>query len=222
MTVLLEALKIAYHSLISNKLRSLLTMLGVIIGVSAVITLVSMGEGAKTYIVGQIDNWGMGPNSILVHPGKENSHSLELSLTYEDAVVLKKKVKNLQYLMTEFVGRGRILFGKKEYKPGYTLGVSADYPFAYKQKAVEGKFFSQAEERRPQTASGDRPTVVRNFFGSYSPVGETIKLNGIGFTVIGILEEKGSRWARIWMTSPDPVHPGGTGARHEQDLGRYS
>ena len=89
---LLEPLKIAYSSIVSNRLRSLLTTMGVIIGVAAVITLVSMGEGAKSYIMNQVGSWGMGANSLTIQPGSENTHAFEMSLTYEDAVALRQKL----------------------------------------------------------------------------------------------------------------------------------
>jgi putative ABC transport system permease protein len=187
-----DPLNIAYKSILANRLRSLLTTLGVIIGVAAVITLVSMGEGAKSYILDQVGSWGVGSNSITIQPGEENSHAIELNLTYEDAQALRQKINNLQYLMPEFVGRGRLNYGKKEYKPGYTLGVSADYPFAYKQKAVEGRFFSHAEDAGRQRLAVIGKTVARNIFGEFSPIGENIKINGVGFKVIGLLEEKGT------------------------------
>ncbi|MFA4843460.1 MAG: ABC transporter permease [Candidatus Margulisiibacteriota bacterium] len=189
---LVEPAKIAFGSLLSNRTRSLLTMLGVIIGVAAVITLVSMGEGAKSYIMDQIGSWGVGSNSITIQPGNENTHAIELTLTYEDGQALRQKVSNLQYLMTEFVGRGRLVYGKTEYKPGYTLGVSADYPYAYKQKAVEGRFFSQAEDSGRKRVVVIGKTVARKMFGEFSPIGENIKINGVGFKVIGLLEEKGT------------------------------
>ena len=192
MTNLLEPFKIAFGSLLSNRTRSLLTTAGVIIGVAAVITLVSMGEGAKNYILNQVGSWGVGSNSITIQPGDENTHSIELTLTYEDAQALRQKVNNLQYLMTEFVGRGRVNYGKKEYKPGYTLGVSADYPFAYKQKAAEGRFFSHAEDAGRKRVAVIGQTVARNIFGELLPIGENIKINGVGFKVIGLLEEKGT------------------------------
>ncbi|MDD5382054.1 MAG: ABC transporter permease [Candidatus Margulisbacteria bacterium] len=189
---LAEPLKIAYSSIISNRLRSLLTTMGVIIGVAAVITLVSMGEGAKSYIMDQVGSWGVGSNSITIQPGEENSHTIEMNMTYADAQALRSKVNNLQYLMTEFVGRGRVNYGKKEYKPGYTLGVSADYPFAYKQGAAEGRFFSHAEDAGRKRVAIIGKTVARNLFGEFSPLGENVKINGVGFKVIGVLEEKGT------------------------------
>lgn len=188
---LTDPLKIAYTSILSNKLRSLLTTLGVIIGVAAVITLVSMGEGAKSYILGQIGSWGLGANSLTIHPGKEEVALPQLTLTYGDNEALRQKVGNLQYLMPEFIGRGRLVYGRREYQPAYTLAVSADYPFAYKQQAVVGRFFSRAEEEGRRHVVVIGRTVVDKLFGAYSPVGEKVKLNGVGFTIIGILEEKG-------------------------------
>ena len=189
---LLEPFKLALQSLLSNKLRSILTTLGVIIGVAAVITLVSMGEGAKSYILNQIGSWGVGANSLTINPGTGDASVPELTLTYEDTIALRQKVRNLQYLMPEFVGRGRLAYGRKSYNPGFTLGVSADYPFAYKQKAAEGRFFSQAEEVGRKRVVVIGKTISRNLFGEFSPIGENIKINGIGFTVIGVLEEKGT------------------------------
>ncbi|HTY12834.1 MAG TPA: ABC transporter permease, partial [Candidatus Omnitrophota bacterium] len=189
---LIEPLRIAIGSLFSNKLRSILTTMGVIIGVAAVITLVSMGEGAKNYILTQIGSWGMGANSLLVHPGAEGSMVPTLSITYEDEIALKQKVRHLQYLMPEFVGRGRIEYGKNSYSPAYTMGASADYPLAYKQKAADGRFFTAAEDEGRKHLIVIGKTVARKLFGEYSPIGETVKVNGIGFTVAGVLEEKGT------------------------------
>ncbi len=188
----IEPLKIAFGSILTNKLRSLLTTLGVIIGVAAVITLVSMGEGAKSYVTNQVGSWGVGANSILIQPGSENSHTLELNLTYGDTVALRQKVKDIQYLMPEFVGRSTVIYGKSQYKPGYSLGVSADYPFAYKQKAAEGRFFSKADELGGKRLAVIGKTVARKLFGEFSPIGEKIKINGVGFEIAGVLEEKGT------------------------------
>ena len=189
---LVEPFKLALKSIISNKLRSILTTLGVIIGVSAVITLVSMGEGAKSYILNQLGGWGVGANSITIHPGDETASIPELNLTYSDTLALREKVKNLVYLMPEIVGRGLVKYGKTEYTPAFTMGVSSDYPFAYKQKAKEGRFFSHSEEVGRKRFAVIGKTVSRKLFGEYSPIGEKIKINGIGYIIIGTLEEKGS------------------------------
>ena len=189
---LLEPLKIAYSSIIANKIRSVLTTLGVIIGVAAVITLVSMGEGAKTYILDQVRGWGMGTNTITLNPGKEEASIPELTLTYEDTQAIKEKVKNVVYVVPEIVGKGRLKYGKTEYKPPYVIGISEGYPLAVNQKAADGRFYNKAEVdgRRHVVVLGK--TTARKLFGELSPIGETIKVNNIGFKVIGVLEEKGT------------------------------
>jgi putative ABC transport system permease protein len=189
---LLEPFRLALGSLLSNKLRSLLTTIGVIIGVAAVITLVSMGEGAKSYIMNQVGSWGVGSNSITIQPGPGDASIPELTMTYGDLLALREKIPNLQYLMPEFVGRGKLDYGKKSYEPSFTMGVSADYPLAYKQKAASGRFFSPSEELSHKRLIVIGRTIARKLFGEYSPVGEKIKVNGTLFIVSGVLEEKGT------------------------------
>jgi len=192
MSNLLEPFKIAFQSLTSNRIRSLLTTLGVIIGVAAVITLVSMGEGAKSYVLNQVRGWGMGANSLEIHPGKADVTIPELTLTYEDAIAIREKVKNVVYIIPEVVGKGRIKYGKTEYTPQYTLGITADYPLAVNQKTAEGRFYSNAEVESRRHVIVIGRTVARKLFGELSPMGERIKVNNVGFQVIGVLEEKGS------------------------------
>src|SRR3989338_10191584 len=165
---LIDPLKIAYNSILSNKLRSLLTTLGVIIGVAAVITLVSMGEGAKSYILGQIGSWGLGANSLEIHQGKEEVALPELTLTYGDTLALREKVKNVVYVVPEVVGKGRIKYGKAEYTPSFTLGISSDYPLAVKQKTVEGRFYSRSEEDARRRVVVIGKTISRKLFGELS------------------------------------------------------
>ena len=100
---LVDPLKIAFGSILSNRLRSLLTTLGVVIGVAAVITLVSMGEGSKSYILNQVRGWGMGPNTLSLHPGKDDTSMPELTLTYEDVIAISEKVKSVVYTVPEVV-----------------------------------------------------------------------------------------------------------------------
>ena len=134
----------------------------------------------------------MGPNSIEIHPGKAEAAVPELTMTYEDTVGIRDKVKNVVYVVPETVGRGRIKYGKTEYTPSFTMGISADYSKAVNQKVVEGRFFSKAEEssRRHLVVFGK--TVARKLFGELSPVGERVKINNISFQVAGVLEEKGT------------------------------
>lgn len=189
---MLEALKIALTSIYSNRLRSILTTLGVVIGVSAVIALVSIGEGSKEYILAQIGNWGVGANSLTIHPGEGDLTIPEMTITYADTVALREKVSKLTALVTEAMGRGRLQYGHVEYTPAFSMGTSPEYPEAFKQKTVEGRFFSRADALGRKRFAVIGKTVSRKLFGGSSPVGEKIKINGTGFLIIGLLEEKGS------------------------------
>ena len=140
MIYLKEPFKLALQSLIGSKLRTLLTTLGVVIGIASVITLVSMGEGAKSYILDQVRGWGMGANSLTLHPGKDEIAMPELTLTYADTVAMKDRISSIVYLVPEIIGKGRLKFGTTEYTPAFTMAVSSDYPFAVSQKITEGRF----------------------------------------------------------------------------------
>ena len=189
---LIDPLTIAYNSITANKLRSVLTTLGVIIGVAAVITLVSMGEGAKSYILNQVRGWGVGSNTMVINPGKEDGHIPELTMTYEDAIAIQNKIPGIAYVVNQTIGKGRIKYGKKEYTPAFTLGISADYPKAFNHQVAEGRYYTQAEEngRRHLVVLG--PKTAKKLFGNISPIGEKVTINNISFQVIGVLQEKGT------------------------------
>ncbi len=187
-----EAFKSAYSSLLSNKLRTFLTTLGALIGVMAVITLVSMGEGTKSFVVGQFNNFGFGANSVVIQPGNPDLGIRDFSLKIADAQAVKDKMPELKYIVPELTGRIKISFGTKEYSTPYGMGESQDYPAAYNQKVVEGKDFSASDVAGAKKVCLLGRTVSRKLFGESTPVGERIKINGFGFLVVGVLEEKGS------------------------------
>jgi ABC-type antimicrobial peptide transport system permease subunit len=187
-----EAFKSAYTSLMSNRLRTFLTMLGALIGVMAVITLVSMGEGTKGYVVSQFNNFGFGANSIVVEPGEANATLREFTLKIADAQAIRDKMPDLKFVVPEVTGRIKINYGKKEYSTPYGMGESHEYPDAYMQKVIEGKPFTSADVAAAKKVCLIGKTVAKNLFGSSSPVGEKIKINGNGFLIVGVLQEKGS------------------------------
>jgi len=188
---IIEPIKLAVNSLLSNKLRTFLTTLGVIIGVAAVITLVSMGEGAKSYVVSQISSWGVGANSVTIQPGEEGFGIPNLTLTDADAESLRK-IPHIKYIVPEIVARATTKFGKKEYSTPNGIGLSADYPFAVAHKVADGRFFSKTEVDGYKKVSVIGKKIALFFFGQGSSIGETIRINGVPFTIIGVFEEKGS------------------------------
>ncbi|MBU0574504.1 MAG: ABC transporter permease [Candidatus Margulisiibacteriota bacterium] len=190
-----ESFSMAYKALTGNIMRSILTMLGVIIGVFAVITLVGLGEGAKAYVRLQITQWGTGTNYLELHPWEEGSIPLssvsEAKLTYEDAMAIKD-LDNVQYVDPRVIRAATLRYGRKQHKVPFIMGVSADYPKIYIHNPEQGRFFNEADvsQRRKVALLGKK--AANELFGGLSPIGERMKINGDKFTIIGVLEEKGS------------------------------
>ena len=123
---IIDAWPMAFDSLKANKMRSGLTILGVVIGVAAVIILVSLGEGAKGYILGRIQGFGLGANTIVVSPGKTGNPSEPSKLTDSDVAKISTRVKNVVEVGSEIEASGKFEFGKQNRYP-YVVGVTANY-----------------------------------------------------------------------------------------------
>jgi len=187
-----ESMKQALRALGSNKVRSFLTMLGVIIGIFSVITLVTIGEGAKNYVTDQIQNLGAGYDSFIMVAGKDPHSPSNPKFVYSDISFLKSRVPEIRDIAALNPGSGDLYYGKKVMKSPVTIGTTANMLELLGGKLTDGRFFSQAEvdARKKVTVIG--PKVAKEFFGEISPLGERIKLRGNNYVVIGVLEARGS------------------------------
>ncbi len=187
-----ENVKLALRALVSNKMRSLLTMLGIIIGVGAVITLMSVGEGVQAYITDQFQS--IGSNIFFVMPGSmEEELDQPAYLTLRDAEALRDSAKTPHVLrLSAGVRRQETVTVPGEEKAAEVRAVSADYADIRSWYPAVGRFFTEAEER-----SGAKVAVLGKivadalFPDNPAPVGQRIRINGVPFTVIGVMEEKG-------------------------------
>lgn len=190
---LFEVLKIALHGLASNKMRSLLTMLGVIIGVGSVITLVSIGEGVKSSISSQIQ--GLGSNLILVTPGggKAGVNVSTLGavnrLTYDDALAVERNADSVKNVAPVIESSAYI-----QYKSGKTTlvsGTTESYAEVRNFPVRSGDFFSRGDIRgyRPVAVIGD--TVCKELFPGQNPLNKTLMINSKDYEIIGVMEKKG-------------------------------
>lgn len=189
-----DSIVMAVRSIFANRLRSALTMLGVVIGIASVIILVAIGEAAKVYVVAQVKSWGIGPNVMQINPGKDQgdmSAYLNSKLRFSDAVAIKEKCPSVSEVLPIVTGTGKAKYGKKEYTVRQIWGVTEDYNKIFNHKLTGGKFFSKGEVdgRRKVCILGTK--IVKELFGSFNPVDEKIKLLGKKFVVIGVFEEKG-------------------------------
>ncbi|OGC08171.1 hypothetical protein A2230_05390 [candidate division WOR-1 bacterium RIFOXYA2_FULL_36_21] len=195
---IIENIKMALKALGSNKVRTFLTMLGVIIGVFAVIVLVSMGEGAKAYVHASIASFGEGTNYLEVRAWQEGEgpfgtlSMLDSTLTYKDAVTIKEKSKYLKYIDPRIIRKGEVSYGRLTRKIPFVFGVSPDYIYVFTHPVKEGRFLAIADVVDERKVMVIGPTVAQKLFGGLSPIGERIKLKGYFFTIIGVFTNKGT------------------------------
>ncbi len=194
---LTESLRIAVRGLTANKLRAVLTMLGIIIGVAAVITLLSVGQGVELYVTEQFQ--GIGSSLLFVFPGgpEEQGPPTEARrdkpLTNEDALALTDqfRVPSAQAIAAEYLGFGNVEFGRESLSVQVS-GVSLNYQPVRQFYVAEGNFFTENDERSAARVTVLGRTVVKTLFpGGEYPVGQTVKINNVPFKVVGLLEEKG-------------------------------
>ena len=181
-----EALKIAIRSILSNKMRSFLTMLGIIIGVTAVIALVSIGQGSTRSVTSQIQS--MGSNLIMVNVMGRGGES---SLTYDQVIVLKDS--NFIAAISPVISTSvTAMYGNNSVDNTTVNGVNGDYQSIRDIQVAAGRFILPMDDEERNRVAVLGSNVARELFGFTDPIGKTIKLNGQNFTVVGILSQKGS------------------------------
>ncbi len=189
--------RIALGGLVANKLRSLLTMLGIIIGVAAVITLVSVGRGVEGVVTAEFE--GLGNNLLFVVPGQVGPdqqgprRSGGLGLTMNDANALADPllVPDVGLVVPEYGRSAQIVRGRHEARTSVT-GTSIDYPDIRSFYPAVGSFFTEEDIRNRTRVAVLGQTVYEELFpDGEPPLGETIRINNVNFRIIGLMESKG-------------------------------
>ncbi|MBU2574483.1 MAG: ABC transporter permease [Elusimicrobia bacterium] len=183
------------NSIISNKTRSLLTMLGIIIGVGALIAMLAVGTGAQKAIEKQMSS--LGTNLLAVMPGNISHGGMSFGrgavsrLTLEDAAALPRFVANVTRTDANVQGSAQLVYAAQNYRSRVT-GVTAAYPSMRAAKPYYGRFFSEDEDLRLKKVALVGQTVATQLFGTENPVGKNMKINRKNFTIIGVLPMKGA------------------------------
>ncbi len=193
---LMESVRSALRSLSANKLRSALTMLGIIIGVAAVIALMGVGRGAQHAIDTQINS--MGTNLLFVSPGAVNEGGVRQaqgsmqSLTYEDALALAdpQNVPAAAGVAPEVRNFGQVVYLGNNTNT-QIVGVTPDYENVRNYKVQSGEFVNQQNVNGRSLVAVIGANVANTLFGGGDPVGQSIRINNVTFRVIGLLETKG-------------------------------
>ena len=185
---------IAGKSIVKNKMRTLLTMLGIIIGVGAVIVMVAIGQGAKSQIQDRINN--LGTNMIVITPGATTTGGASMGagssnrLTLDDYDALKRDavtITSVSPMMTTF---GQLIGGSGNWR-SIVNGVSTEYASIRDWDVQSGRLFDDTDQRTMRKVALIGQTVVDNLFAGSDPVGQQIRIRNVPFEIIGVLEKKG-------------------------------
>ncbi|UOF92104.1 ABC transporter permease [Fodinisporobacter ferrooxydans] len=192
-----ESLRVAFRSVKSNTLRSILTMLGIIIGVAAVIAMVAIGQGATASVSARIQ--GLGSNLLIVRPGQAVQGGIKMgaasldTLTLNDANAIAKQ-SSIAGVAPDISRPAQVVYGDQNYATSIE-GTTADYPLVRSTNVQSGRFFNKFEVNGEANVAVLGTTVVQNLFGdaNANPLGKVIEINQMPFTVIGVLESQGSQ-----------------------------
>ncbi len=189
-----ETINVAWRSLMSNKSRSLLTMLGVIIGVAAVIIMMSVSAGTEATISEQIN--GLGSNLIFINasgfsrggPGQSQTSG---GLVYDDVDAIRSSISGVAGVSVEQTTTGTVKFGDVSLDEVTILGTTPDFTTVRDITVADGRFINDTEQERSSKVVVLGAAVAEELFGSEDPIGQYVTANNIKLTVVGVMEEKG-------------------------------
>jgi putative ABC transport system permease protein len=176
-----------------NLMRSILTILGIVIGVAAVITMVTLGTGATASVTSEIES--MGSNLLFMMPGQENSEGgrrVEAkSFDYSDAVAIERDIEGLAAVAPMAQGSSQVIYGNQN-RSVSVVGSTNGYIICQNWVIAEGRAFTDSETRAGNAVCIIGSTVREKLFGSQDPIGSNVRLKNISFKVIGTFESKGA------------------------------
>ncbi|UKJ76821.1 ABC transporter permease [Azospirillum brasilense] len=191
---LLSSIRIALAALRLNLMRSVLTMLGIIIGVGSVITMIAVGAGAEARIAEQINS--LGSNLIVVVSGAITSGGVrlgfgtEMTLSEDDAQALERDIPEILMAAPGVRGSAQVIYGNLNWST-VIVGSTPDFLTARGWGVVQGRPFEQADLDRAAKVALLGQTVATTLFGNADPVGQMIRIKKVPFTVVGVLDRKG-------------------------------
>ena len=197
--ILRATAKVGVKSLLANKMRSVLATLGIIIGSGAVIAMLAIGSGAQKQVLDRFAS--MGSNVIIVTPGLRGAGGVlagtQQNLKLDDALAIAGGIEGASLVAPGVSGGVQIKYYARNARTSL-YGTSVSY-FVLRDIAMEkGRVFSEEELNQDARVAVIGPTAAKNVFGPSEPVGEVVKVNGIGFRIVGITKAKGEGWG-----SPD-------------------
>lgn len=192
-----ENIKIALRALRANKMRTLLTILGIVIGVATVVALLSIGKGATASITSQIQSTGS--NLLTISPGRLQMGAARLGqsqqesyLYYSDYLLIERSLTgNIEAIAPMYQSSYLVKYGAESFNVN-VKGVTDQYQKTNSYAVTQGRFITESDNKSQALVAIVGSQVGEDLFGGLSPIGKTISVNGIKFEVIGVLESKGS------------------------------
>jgi len=193
---LLNIIRVAFRALIRNKMRAALTMLGIIIGVAAVIAMVSIGQGASASVQAQIES--IGTNLLFVSAGAQNVGGVRSgtgdtgtnTLTVDDLQAIKREVPSVSMVTPNVNARSQLVAGNMNWNTAVT-GVSEEYPEIRKWPVANGLFFTDADVRTAARVIVIGQTLADNLYPGTDPIGQDIRVLNLPFRIVGVMARKG-------------------------------
>ena len=193
---LVMIIRVAFRALVRNKMRATLTMLGIIIGVAAVIAMVSIGQGAQASVQAQIQS--IGTNLLFLSAGAQNVGGVRTgagdtgtnTLTVEDLEAIRREVPSVSMVTPAVNSRSQLVAGNMNWNT-QIQGVSEQYPDVRKWTVQSGEFFADTDVRTAARVIVIGQTIADNLFPGSDPVGQTLRVADLPFRVIGVMTRKG-------------------------------
>ena len=191
---LAASIRIALRAISVNALRGILTALGVIIGVAAVVATLSIGAGAKQAVAAQVQ--ALGSNLITIFPGQAGQLGVRVgtqvqTLKYEDGMAIKESVPEVEDVAAEYGRAAQVVFGNQNTFT-QVLGETPNFPTVRDWPVLAGVFVGDEDLKRRARVAVLGQTVAKQLFGDADPIGGRVKINRTTFTVIGIMDTKGT------------------------------
>lgn len=190
---IIESVKMAFKTLTTNKLRSSLTMLGMIIGNASVIAMVGVGQGAQRLAAEQFES--LGPDLLFILPGtreaRNRSFDVPRTLVWEDAKAIKEQVPSIQEVAPQRQSQQNVTYLGKN-KSVLVVGTTPEFLPVRNFEIAQGRFISKLDVKNNAQIAVIGPELASAFFGDANPIGQRIRIKNVSFLVVGVMQEKGS------------------------------
>lgn len=193
----LESVKMASKTLVANKMRSSLTMLGIIIGNASVIATIGMGEGAQNFVGQQVES--LGTNLLFIVPGSPKAQTRPVSppqtLVLADAEAIASQVPSVKAVAPQITGMQRITYGNAN-QSTTVVGVTPEFLTVRSFDVAQGRFITNLDLKRNEQVVALGADVAETLFGNTDPIGQQIRIKNLSFSVIGVMQPKGSTFGQ--------------------------